>query len=201
MPSARMRRPVPSTIFGMTRCAVISGAAPKESRCSRPGPVVCLFGMSLTYRIPANASAPEELNPGCCQRTIRSRFGRCWRMRITLTLPCPSPVRSTRSHRSRRWPIGVSTGETSSTALTVRIFRSTMNSTSGLPSGKPPLPASPTAFKRAVDWNRSFSGRTSPRCLTGTHPQLWQSLAKQSAKFQARCCAKSKRLSDKWKGV
>lgn len=190
-----------STIFGMTQCAVTSGAAPRESRCSRLGLAVCPSGMSLTCRIPANVAAPEGLIHGCCQRAIWSRFSRCWKIHITLTPPWPYPDRSTRSHRSRRWPIGVSTGETSSTALTVRIFRSTMNSTSGLPSGKPPLPASPTAFKRAVDWNQSFSGRTSPRCLTGTHPQLWQSLAKQSAKFQARCCAKSKRLSDKWKGA
>ena len=42
----------------------------------------------------------------------------------------------------------------------------------GAPSGKPPRPASPTACRPAAVLNRSWTGRPSTRCWTGTPPQL-----------------------------
>ena len=163
MPSARMQRPVPNTIYGTTPCTGTSGAAPRASRCSPQDPAGWACAMSLMYRTPARAVSPGAWSPGSCPNRRSSPSGKCWKRILMRMLRCPSPSRSIRLPASRRWPIGEITEGTSSTALRIPSFRSMMNSTSERPSGRPPPPASPMAFSSDADWSRSCTGRTSPR--------------------------------------
>ena len=201
MPRGRRPPRALRMISGMTRCGAISGADQRASPCLLPDRKECVSGMSSTYQTPAHGRTPGALSPGHCQRTRRSRCGRCWKTSITRTLPWALSSRSIRSPSSRRWPGGGITPVTSATAWTVRRCWIMMISASELPSGRPRRPASPTVFRPAVAWIRSCAGRTSSRCWTGTRPPPWRNSAGLSATSADRSCVRSKQLSGLLKGA
>lgn len=142
-------------------------------------------GMSVRYVFDVSDTARAQdsgaWNPGRSPGKWNRPSGRCLKRFFMRTPPWASPRSWSRLPASRRSPTGAITGGTSSTALTVPSFRSTMNSTSERRFARLQRPASPTACRRDAVWNRSCFGRTSPRCMTGIPLRPSRSLARLSA--------------------
>lgn len=181
MPSARMRRPVPNTTSGTAPCADMSVAAQRALPCCLREPTACPCGTSLTCPTRARARIPGAWNPGSSPGKWNHPSDRCLKRSFMRTPLWASPRSWSRLPASRRSPTGAIIGGTSSTALTVPSFRSTMNSTSERRFARLQRPASPTACKRDAVWNRNCFGRTSPRCMTGIPLRPSRSLARLSA--------------------
>ena len=99
-----------------------------------------------------------------------------------------------------RTPTGPTTGRRSAASLQIPCWRSTMNSTEGLPSSGPSPPAPPSPFcpgAGTVPKTTSVT-RNLATFMSSTRRLPWPPWAPPSARAAARCCCRSQRWSGRW---
>ncbi|WP_446718508.1 TnpV protein [Faecalibacterium sp. An121] len=112
--------------------------------------------------------------------------------------PCPSSWRMQRD--SWQTPTGPIIDRRSAASLQIPCWRSTMNSTEGLPSNGPsPLaPHLPSCPGAATPPKTTLELRRSETFMSSTRRPPWPPWAPPSERAAARCCCRSQRCSGRW---